>query len=123
MFATRRAFDQAGGFPDIPLIEDVALSSASSASAARSACRARVVTSGRRWDERGVLRTMLLMWRLGFAMSSATSPRHSPRAMAIPRDGSTPTAIAILAKAPIVGGQSRLISALGAEARHCSPRA
>jgi len=64
MFVTRTAFDAAGGFPDQPLMEDIELSSRL-LSLSRPACIARcVTTSGRRWETRGVWRTILLMWRL-----------------------------------------------------------
>ncbi|MEX1994742.1 MAG: TIGR04283 family arsenosugar biosynthesis glycosyltransferase [Steroidobacteraceae bacterium] len=64
MFVTRRAFRALGGFPDQPLMEDVELSRRL-LSRSRPAClRERVVTSARRWQDRGTLRTILLMWRL-----------------------------------------------------------
>jgi rSAM/selenodomain-associated transferase 2 len=65
LFMRRAAFDAVGGFPDQPLMEDVEISKRLRRAAGAPAClRARVVTSGRRWDERGALRTILLMWRL-----------------------------------------------------------
>jgi rSAM/selenodomain-associated transferase 2 len=64
IFVRRRRFEEAGGFPEIPLMEDVALSTILRR-ASRPAClRLRVVTSGRRWEARGVVRTILLMWWL-----------------------------------------------------------
>jgi rSAM/selenodomain-associated transferase 2 len=64
IFVRRDRFESAGGFPEIPLMEDVALSTILRR-AGRPAClRLRVVTSGRRWESRGVLRTILLMWWL-----------------------------------------------------------
>ncbi|KAF3996528.1 TIGR04283 family arsenosugar biosynthesis glycosyltransferase [Glaciimonas immobilis] len=64
MFATRAAFDAVDGFPDQPLMEDVELSRRLRR-VSRPACIARcVTTSGRRWETRGVWRTILLMWRL-----------------------------------------------------------
>ncbi|MFZ2301901.1 MAG: TIGR04283 family arsenosugar biosynthesis glycosyltransferase [Gallionella sp.] len=64
MFVTRCAFELAGGFPDQPLMEDVELSKRLRA-LSRPICLAdRVVTSGRRWEKRGVWRTIWLMWRL-----------------------------------------------------------
>lgn len=61
IFVRRNAFP---GFPEIPLMEDVAFSAAMKR-CSRPACLAGpVTTSGRRWEERGVLRTILLMWRL-----------------------------------------------------------
>jgi rSAM/selenodomain-associated transferase 2 len=65
MFMRRAAFDAVGGFPAQPLMEDIEISRRLRRSAARPAClRAKVATSGRRWDRRGPWRTVLLMWRL-----------------------------------------------------------
>ncbi len=66
MFMRREVFDAVGGFPAQPLMEDIELSSRLRSAVGRPARirSARVVTSGRRWDSRGVLRTILLMWRL-----------------------------------------------------------
>ena len=67
MFVSRAAFDQVNGFPDQALMEDIALSTRLRA-LARPACIAqRALTSGRRWEQHGVWRTMALMWRLRFA--------------------------------------------------------
>ncbi|MDP2679630.1 MAG: TIGR04283 family arsenosugar biosynthesis glycosyltransferase [Rhodoferax sp.] len=64
MFVTRAVFDAVGGFPDQPLMEDIELSKRL-LSLSRPACVSRcVTTSGRRWETRGVWRTILLMWRL-----------------------------------------------------------
>jgi rSAM/selenodomain-associated transferase 2 len=62
MFVTRRAFDALGGFPDQALMEDVELSSRLKQRGPPLCLRPQVVTSGRRWDARGVARTILLMW-------------------------------------------------------------
>lgn len=64
MFVTRHAFDAVGGFPDQPLMEDIELSKRLLKNS-KPACIARcVTTSGRRWETRGVWRTIMLMWRL-----------------------------------------------------------
>jgi rSAM/selenodomain-associated transferase 2 len=52
------------GFPEIALMEDVALSRLLKRRGRPACLRSRVRTSGRRWESRGVLRTVLLMWRL-----------------------------------------------------------
>jgi rSAM/selenodomain-associated transferase 2 len=67
MFVSRAAFDQINGFPDQALMEDIALSTRLRALARPACIGQRVVTSGRRWEQHGVWRTMLLMWRLRFA--------------------------------------------------------
>jgi rSAM/selenodomain-associated transferase 2 len=61
IFARRDAFP---GFPEIALMEDVAFSKAMKRSGRPACLRNRVVTSGRRWESRGVLRTVVFMWRL-----------------------------------------------------------
>jgi rSAM/selenodomain-associated transferase 2 len=66
MFMTRAAFDAAGGFPEQPLMEDIELSKRLKRLGPPACLRQRVVTSGRRWEQHGVLRTILLMWRLRF---------------------------------------------------------
>ena len=68
IFMTRAAFDAVGGFPDQPMMEDIEISRRLKRRVGRPAClRARAVTSGRRWDERGAWRTIVLMWRLRWA--------------------------------------------------------
>jgi rSAM/selenodomain-associated transferase 2 len=74
MFVTRDAFDAVGGFPDIALMEDIALSARLKRIGPPLCLRARVVTSGRRWRQNGVLRTILLMWRLRLAFFLGAKP-------------------------------------------------
>jgi len=79
MFATRVAFDAAGGFPPVALMEDLALSS-SLRRGGRPACLAqKVVTSGRRWERNGVLATILLMWWLRLAYFLGADPGRLAR--------------------------------------------
>ncbi|AOG24287.1 TIGR04283 family arsenosugar biosynthesis glycosyltransferase [Acidovorax sp. RAC01] len=67
IFMTRKAFDAVGGFPVQPLMEDIEITSRLRR-LARPVCLAeRVTTSGRRWEQRGVWRTIVLMWRLRWA--------------------------------------------------------
>jgi rSAM/selenodomain-associated transferase 2 len=76
LFMTRAAFDAVGGFPAQPLMEDIEMS-ARLLKLSRPAClRARVVTSGRRWETRGVWRTVLLMWRLRLAYWRGAAPEQ-----------------------------------------------
>ena len=64
IFVTRAAFDAVGGFPDQLLMEDVELSRRLRRISPPACLRLRVLTSGRRWEQFGVWRTVLLMWRL-----------------------------------------------------------
>lgn len=76
MFATRGAFEAVGGFPDQPLMEDLELSRRLRELSRPVCLRARVVTSGRRWERNGVWRTIWLMWRLRFAYWLGTTPQE-----------------------------------------------
>ena len=79
MFMRREAFETVGGFPDIPLMEDVALSKRLKLLSPPACLRQRVITSARRWERDGVLRTIVLMWRLRFAYAMGVDPRRLAR--------------------------------------------
>jgi rSAM/selenodomain-associated transferase 2 len=64
IFVRREWFQGAGGFPEIPLMEDVALSRALLRRGRPLCLREPVLTSSRRWETRGIWRTIVLMWRL-----------------------------------------------------------
>ena len=64
IFVRRDWLQQVGGVPDQPLMEDVELSRRLLRLGPPACLRERVTTSGRRWEQRGVWRTILLMWRL-----------------------------------------------------------
>ena len=68
VFVTRAAYWQAGGFVQIPLMEDIALSRALKRISRPVALQVRVHTSNRRWQRHGIVRTVLTMWllRLGY---------------------------------------------------------
>lgn len=74
IFVRRDWFRDVGGFPAIPLMEDVALSKTLKRRGRPLCLRAAVVTSSRRWESRGVWRTMLLMWRLRLAYALGADP-------------------------------------------------
>jgi rSAM/selenodomain-associated transferase 2 len=64
VFVRRATFEATGGYAALPLMEDIELS-CRLRDIARPACiSAKAVTSGRRWESRGVWRTIVLMWRL-----------------------------------------------------------
>ncbi|MCB1983743.1 MAG: TIGR04283 family arsenosugar biosynthesis glycosyltransferase [Rhodoferax sp.] len=75
IFVRRDAFDRIGGFPDQPLMEDVEISRRLRAIGRPACLRARVVTSGRRWDAHGAWRTIRLMWRLRWRYWRGESPQ------------------------------------------------
>ena len=79
IFATRDAFRAAGGFPDIELMEDVALSRALRARSRPACLREKVVTSSRRWERGGIARTIVLMWRLRLEYALGADPGRLAR--------------------------------------------
>jgi rSAM/selenodomain-associated transferase 2 len=76
IFARREAFEAAGGFPAIPLMEDIALCQRLKRVSAPLCLRESVVTSGRRWERNGVLSTIFLMWRLRLAFFLGSDPKE-----------------------------------------------
>ncbi len=76
IFVRRDWFRDAGGFPEIPLMEDVALSRALLRRGRPLCLRETVLTSSRRWETRGVWRTILLMWRLRLAYRLGADPER-----------------------------------------------
>ena len=79
MFVRRALFESVGGFPDIALMEDVALSRALKRHGPPLCLPDPVVTSSRRWEQRGIVRTVLLMWRLRLAYALGADPRRLAR--------------------------------------------
>lgn len=67
LFMTRQAFALVGGFPALALMEDIEMSRRLKRLSPPVCLRAKVITSGRRWETRGVWRTIFLMWRLRWA--------------------------------------------------------
>jgi len=76
IFVRRELFERVGGYPEIPLMEDVELSRAMARGGATVLLPGRIVTSARRWETHGTARTILKMWflrtayRLGMAPST-----------------------------------------------------
>src|SRR5579863_2043703 len=79
IFVTREAFLAVGGFPDLPLMEDIAISRRLKRLCRPYCIGAPVVTSGRRWEHHGVLRTVVLMWRLRLAYYFGVEPARLAR--------------------------------------------
>lgn len=76
IFVAREAFAAVGGFPDIPLMEDIELSRRLLRIGRPACLTARVTTSGRRWEAHGVWRTILRMWWLRLRYFLGADPRR-----------------------------------------------
>ncbi|NIM21901.1 MAG: glycosyltransferase, partial [Candidatus Latescibacteria bacterium] len=74
IFVRRKIFEEIGGFPDIPLMEDIAFSRALKRRGKIACLRSRVITSARRWEIDGVWRTIFRMWTLRLLYLAGISP-------------------------------------------------
>ena len=74
LFVTRKLFEEVGKFPALPLMEDVAISKKLRRLASPTAVAQAAVTSSRRWQQRGLLKTVLLMWKLRLLYFLGVSP-------------------------------------------------
>jgi len=79
MFMTREAYRAAGGFPEIALMEDVAMSARLKRRGAPLCLGTRVTSSSRRWERRGIVRTVLLMWSLRLRYFLGADPQRLAR--------------------------------------------
>jgi len=79
IFVTRVAFQRYGGFPAIPLMEDIVFSGWMREEARPTCLKAKVTTSGRRWEKHGLLRTILTMWWLRLRFFLGASPTDLAR--------------------------------------------
>lgn len=66
LFVRRATFERLGGFADLPIMEDVDFTRRLKRAGQVAALRARIVTSYRRWEQCGAVRTIVLMWALRF---------------------------------------------------------
>lgn len=74
IFVRREIFEELGGFPDLPLMEDIAFSRMMKKRGGIACLRSRVVTSARRWEKEGVWRTIFKMWMLRCFYLARVSP-------------------------------------------------
>lgn len=76
IFIRRELFEEIGGFPEIDLMEDIALCRILKKYGKPLCLRQTVFTSSRRWEEKGVFRTVLLMWSLRLAYFLGVHPNR-----------------------------------------------
>ena len=64
MFIDKKLFMQLNGYPEIALMEDIALSKLLLACSQPICFKEKVVSSSRRWEKHGIVNTILKMWTL-----------------------------------------------------------
>ncbi|MDQ3697979.1 MAG: hypothetical protein M3373_08155, partial [Gemmatimonadota bacterium] len=74
LIVSRADYEAAGGYPDVPLMEDVALIDALRRVTAVRALRSFLPVSARRWEQEGPLKRMLRNWRIMLAYRLGASP-------------------------------------------------
>ena len=80
MFVSRDLFESVGGYPDLPLMEDIAISRRLRAKARPVHLRQRVTTSSRYWEQRGIARSVLRMWEFRLRYYLGADPAALERA-------------------------------------------
>ncbi len=113
IFVLQSEFQAIGGYPVQALMEDVALSKVVGSRGRPANLRAKVFTSGRRWETHGTAKTILNMWRLRFSYFFGTDTNSLAAAYGYKIRATAD--IAVMSKAPIAGlAKTRLIPLLGA---------
>jgi rSAM/selenodomain-associated transferase 2 len=79
LYFSREFFQRLGGFETIPLMEDIAICKAARRLARPAIIESAVVSSSRRWQQNGVVKTILLMWALRLAFWVGVSPARLHR--------------------------------------------
>jgi rSAM/selenodomain-associated transferase 2 len=79
LFIRREVFESLGGYPDQPLLEDLALARALKRRGRTAALRLRLRTSARRWQRHGLARTVLLMWWIRWLDALGVPPERIAR--------------------------------------------
>ena len=76
IFIRQGLFRAIGGYPDIALMEDIAISRMLKPQSHPARIKTAVLTSSRRWERRGILQTVLLMWWLRLAYFFGRDPEQ-----------------------------------------------
>jgi len=66
IFVKKQTFESVGCYSELPLMEDVELSKKLKKKSRPACIKGALITSSRRWEQKGILATVLLMWRLRF---------------------------------------------------------
>jgi len=76
LFVERGLFQGIGGFPELELMEDIAICKILRRRSSASRPEGMVVTSSRRWEEQGLVSTILLMWKLRLLYFVGVTPQR-----------------------------------------------
>ena len=74
IFIDKDLFDSINGFANIPLMEDIELCKRLKRLSKPVALKQTLITSSRRWEKNGVIKTILLMWKIRLLYFFGTDP-------------------------------------------------
>lgn len=74
IFIKRESFDAVQGYKNIPLMEDIEISKKLKKISSPACLTQRLITSSRRWEEHGIIKTIILMWQLRLLYFLGVSP-------------------------------------------------
>lgn len=75
IFIRQKYFKKLNGFAEIPLMEDIEISTRLKKISPPICLTQKLTTSSRRWEQQGIIKTILLMWRLRLAFFFGASTR------------------------------------------------
>lgn len=78
IFAGRQIFQEIKGYAELPLMEDLELTARLKKNSPPVCVAEKVISSSRRWEKNGALKTILLMWKLRLRYALG----HDPQALA-----------------------------------------
>jgi rSAM/selenodomain-associated transferase 2 len=76
LYFERHFFESLNAYPQIPLMEDIAICKTARRLAKPFVSVATISSSGRRWQDQGVVKTVLLMWALRLGYWLGVDPRR-----------------------------------------------
>jgi len=79
IFARKQIFESLGGFPDMPICEDLDFARRLKRAGHVACLRGKVTTSARRWRKNGIMRTVLRMWTIRALYLAGVSPARLAR--------------------------------------------
>ena len=79
IFVSRKAFEQIGGYDDIPLMEDIDLSKRLKSLSPPICLKTTLLASSRRWESKGIIRTTIVMWQLRLRYALGAAPAELAR--------------------------------------------
>ncbi len=83
IFVRRSLYQQVGGIPSIPLMEDIAFSRTLKENSRPVCVGEPLISSARRWNKHGIPRTIVTMWGLRLAYYCGVSPQHLEKYYAV----------------------------------------